>query len=164
MTAPHWYLAQTKARQERAAEDNLVRQGYATWLPWLRIRRRRGTRIEPMFPGYVFIQLCPERDDFGPIRSTISILKLVQFGHNYARVPDALVAALKAREDAGGVCDAVAPVLTPGTRVEIISGALAGYEAVVSGLRGRERVALLLDIADRHLAIVAPQASVNPVD
>jgi transcription antitermination factor NusG len=53
--------------------------------------------------------------------------------------------------------------LVPGDNVEILDGALAGYEAVVTELRGRDRVALMLRIAGRHVALVAPSAAVQRV-
>ncbi len=159
--AGSWYLLQTKARQERVAEENLVRQGYATWLPRLRLRARRGPRIEALFPGYLFVRLHPHQDNFGPIRSTIGVLRLVQFGADYARVPEALVVDLQAAADADGVCDAVPVSLRPGDTVQIVEGALSGYTAIVQSVRGRERIALLLDITGRHVNVLARQNSLQ---
>ena len=123
-----WYLLQTKGRREAVVRENLERQGYVTWLPRPRVRRPRSERTEPLFPGYLFVRLSPEVDNFGPIRSTIGVLRLV-----------------------------------PGDSVEIIEGALAGYEAVVPRLRGRDRVALLLKVAGRHVALVARSDAVQRI-
>lgn len=156
-----WYLLQTKARQEGVAQENLDRQDYETWLPRLRLRTRRGPRIEALFPGYLFVRLHPHHDNFGPIRSTIGVLRLVQFGAAYARVPDALVAELMAAADPGGICESVTANLRPGDAVEIVHGALSGYTAIVQSVRGRDRIALLLDITGRHVSVVASQDSLQ---
>lgn len=155
MAVREWYLLQTKVRREAIAKDNLERQQYRTWLPRLRRHLRRGTRIEPLFPGYLFVALDPTVDDFGPIRSTIGALRLVQFGAVFARLPFSLVDALRQHEDADGVHDAPHKPLKPGDRVDIVGGPMAGYQAIVSELRGRERVALLLDIAGRQVGVVS---------
>ncbi len=156
-----WYLLQTKARREAVARENLERQGYLTWLPRLRVRRPRSERIEPLFPGYLFVQLSPDVDNFGPIRSTVGVLRLIRFGAAYARVPDAWIDELKAHASAEDVCEVMQKALVPGDSVEIIEGALAGYEAVVAELRGRDRVALLLKVAGRHVALVARSDAVQ---
>lgn len=158
-----WYLLQTKAGQEKLALENLERQKYHPWLPKLRVRRRRGVRIEPMFPGYLFVQLNPTVDNFGPIRSTLGVLRLVQFGSVYARLPERFVMELRQRADEHGICESAKPTLHAGDRVEIIDGVLSGYEAVVAEIKSRDRIALLLDIAGRHVALVAPTGSVQPV-
>ncbi len=161
--SPEWYLVQTKARRESLAHENLSRQNYVSWLPRLRVRRPRSDRIEPMFPGYLFIRLRPDSDDFGPIRSTLGVLRLVKFGASYARVPDAWVDELRSRASADDVCEMMLKPFVSGDRVEIVEGALAGYEAVVTALRGRDRVALMLQVAGNHVALVAPSDAVQRV-
>ena len=69
-----WYLLYSKPRQEGVAVENLKRQGYETYLPLVRTRRRRQGQyvslVEPMFPRYLFIHLSDQTDNWGPIRST----------------------------------------------------------------------------------------------
>lgn len=161
--SPEWYLVQTKARRESLARENLDRQSYQTWLPRFRVRRPRSERIEPLFPGYLFVRLSPDVDDFGPIRSTLGVLRLIKFGATYARVPETWVDELRSRADADDVCEVLQKSLALGDNVEILDGALAGYEAVVTELRGRDRVALMLKVAGKHVALVAPSDAVQRV-
>ncbi len=88
-----WYLVYSKPQQERVALENLERQGFTAYLPLVRARRRRQTRvvhvIEPMFPRYLFVNLSDLTDDWGPIRSTIGVSNLVRFGNEAARAPAA---------------------------------------------------------------------------
>ena len=90
-----WYLIYSKPQQERIARENLERQGYPSYLPLIRNRRRRQGRyisiIDPMFPRYLFVYLDDETDNWGPIRSTIGVTNLVRFGIWAARVPDSLI-------------------------------------------------------------------------
>ena len=102
-----WYLLYSKPRQEGVAVENLKRQGYETYLPLIRTRRRRQGQyvslVEPMFPRYLFIHLSDQTDNWGPIRSTLGVSALVRFGDLPAQVPDRLIDALKSREDDSGI-------------------------------------------------------------
>lgn len=159
-----WYLLQTKARQEQVAAQNLERQNYCVCLPQLRLHRRGKVRIEPMFPGYVFVRLNSTVDNFAPIRSTFGVLRLVRFADVYARVPDQFVDNLRRQTDSDGVCDFDARSLRPGDRVEITDGAFAGYRAVVAQVHKRDRIALLFEVAGKHIAIVTPGHVVQNLD
>ena len=89
-----WYLLYSKPRQEGVAVENLKRQGYETYLPLIRTRRRRQGQyvslVEPMFPRYLFIHLSDQTDNWGPIRSTLGVSGLVRFGDLPAQVPGRL--------------------------------------------------------------------------
>ena len=56
-----WYLVQSKPRNEARALENLLRQGYETYLPLIEVERlQRGKllkRLEPLFPRYLFLHL-----------------------------------------------------------------------------------------------------------
>lgn len=162
-----WYLVYSKARQERKALENLTRQGYTVYMPRVRTRRRIGSRmrpvVEPMFPRYLLIHLSDESDDWGPIRSTLGVSNLVRFGGVPARVPDALVDGLRARDDADGIQELPEPVLEQGDRVHIVDGLMAGYEAIYCARSGSERVVVLLEIAQRSARITLRRDAIEPV-
>lgn len=162
-----WYLVYTKPQQERVALENLLRQGYESYLPLVRVRRRRQGRyvkiVEPMFPRYLFMHLSDETDNWGPIRSTIGVSSLVRFGVLPARVPDDLIDTLRAREDEEGL-QKVEPVeLQPGDRVRIVEGVMAGYEAIFEAGTGRERVSLLLEIANTTARVQVSGHDIEPI-
>lgn len=152
-----WYLIYSKPQQERIALENLERQGYPAYLPMIRNRRRRKGRyasvIEPMFPRYLFVHLSDQTDDWGPIRSTIGVANLVRFGMRAARVPDSLIATMLEREE-DGVQQLAPPEAEPGDQVRIVEGVMAGYEAIFQAKTGKERVVLLLQLAEDKTARV----------
>ena len=53
-----WYALRTKVNRERDVERRLNDLGLEVFLPWMRARRRIGSRFQwvlaPLFPGYVF--------------------------------------------------------------------------------------------------------------
>lgn len=159
-----WYLLYSKPQRERLALENLERQGYEAYLPLVRTRRRRSGRyvtvIEPMFPRYLFIHLSDESDNWGPIRSTIGISKLVRFGEIPARVPDDLVASLRAREDGAGVQALPPPDFKAGEKVRIVEGPMAGYQGIFQARTGQERVIVLLDLVGKSTRTELPDGHI----
>ena len=94
-----WYVVHTKPRQETRALENLENQGFKCFLPMMQVQKLRNQRVqtvtEPMFSRYLFIQLNDETQNWGPIRSTLGVSKLVSFGHQPAKVPSEFVEFLQ---------------------------------------------------------------------
>ncbi len=154
LAAKSWYLVYCKPRQERNARENLARQGYESYLPLMKVRRRRRgvyrPVVEPMFPRYLFIHLDQDNDNWGPIRSTYGVSNLVYFGNKPAHVDDELVLELMRREGHDGLQQLPPQELGPGERVRLVDGVMAGYEGIFEATSGKERVAILLDLAGKH--------------
>jgi transcriptional antiterminator RfaH len=151
-----WYLIQTKPRQEKLAMINLDRQGYTTYLPIIRRRNRlkpSGMETAPLFPRYLFIQLNDGSDDWGPIRSTLGVHKLVRFGQIPARVPESLIVVLRHREDAQGIQILPKKSFHIGDKVRIVEGPLEGYEAVIHSRSVKERTVLLMKIIENYVKV-----------
>jgi len=162
-----WYLIYSKPRQEKAAVENLLRQNYVVYFPQVsQLRTRRGKRqqvVEPLFPRYLFIHLDAQTDNWAPIRSTLGVMSLVRFGIEPARVPDELVEILKSRQNDDGLHEWAEPKLAVGDKARVVSGALAGYEGLFLARNSRERVVLLLAVADRQVRAVLARDQIEPV-
>jgi len=162
-----WYLIYSKPRQERIAQENLVRQGYETYLPLVYQRRRQRSQqrlsAEPMFPRYLFIHLDDVVDNWKPIRSTVGVARMVSFGETPAKVPETLIGTLKSHEDDAGVQRYVETPLRRGEQVMIVDGAMAGFTALFEAQSGKERVVLLLEIAGRSVPISVKASDVEPI-
>lgn len=163
-----WYLVYTKSRQEALAQENLVRQGYAVYLPLVRLMRKRQGRqvatIEPLFPRYLFIHLNTQSDNWGPIRSTFGVASLVRFGSEPAKVPDAFVSHLKAEEGHEGLHEWAEPKVTVGDRMRVTEGPLKGYEGILLAQSGQDRVMLLLDMLGKEVRTHLSPYKIEPAD
>ena len=163
----HWYLLHTKPRQEALALQQLQQQGYPCYLPTLRVEKvRQGALVvaqEPLFPRYLFIQLGEEASarSWGPVRSTRGVSKLVMFGQQPARVDDALVAELRARE----ALQEAQPLrqFVPGDRVQLVDGAFAGVEGVYQQPDGERRVMVLIELLSRPVQVPVPVGNLRRV-
>ena len=150
----NWYLIYTKSRQEEIARDNLERQGYTTYLPMLSVEKRvRGKyqeRLEVMFPRYLFVRLNTTTDNWLPIRSTIGVQKLVEFGGIPARAPDQLIIELQQNEQRCNQQLQNRPGFCYGDAVEFVTGSLQGYKAMFEKYVSRDRVAVMLNIIGEY--------------
>ena len=146
-----WYLVYCKARQEDVAARGLEEQGYAVYLPKMRVRKRRpGGRVdveEPLFPRYLFVATTSEEHSIAPVQYTAGVQKLVKFGHLYMSVSSEIVTSIKQREDPEiGLHRFELPKVRKGDPVRIRSGVLAGLDAVFEKKTGKDRVVVLLEL------------------
>jgi len=149
-----WYLIHSKPRMEKQAEENLSRQGYETYLPMVKTRRRRNNRyitlVEAFFPRYLFIYLNTQTDNWAPIRSTLGVSRLIQFGGIPAIAPAELIDSLKTNEDELGFQNIEKKEMKAGDKVNIIDGPFAGYTGIYNKKKSTERVTILLDIVGKQ--------------
>lgn len=160
MTA--WYLAQLKPNSAALALRNLARQGFATFLP--RLMRGGAPRPEPMFPGYLFVGMADGQGRWMAINNTLGVARLVKFGAEPARIPDAVMDEIRARCDGGDIFHPPEPALAPGDNVSLIDGPFADHIATVAGLDADRRVWLLLDVLGRATRLSVPSASLRPCE
>jgi transcriptional antiterminator RfaH len=161
-----WYLIYTKPNLENSADENLQRQGFATYLPRVEQRRRRNgryiTRIEAFFPRYLFIHLNADSDNWSPIRSTIGVANIVRFGGLPVAVPANLIASLRQNDDQYGVQRVVQKLMQPGDKVAIIDGPFAGYSAIYNKQKSADRIAVLLNIIGKNTELTLSAHSLMP--
>ncbi len=161
--SPSWYLIYTKPRQERTAEENLQRQNYQTYLPWMQRHQRRLGRYtwvkEPVFPRYLFILLDSENDNWGPIRSTRGVSTLVRFGGVPAKVPTDFIQFLQNNSQLDS--EKKAPEFRPGDSVQILDGVMAGYAGIFEAKSGAKRVTLLLDVVGKATRVEVSADSID---
>jgi transcriptional antiterminator RfaH len=161
-----WYAIQTKPNREKEVERRLTALNLEAFLPWLRARRRIGTRFHwvlvPLFPGYIFCRLDIVMSGKS-VRYAPGVKDFLTFGNRIAEVGDEIIQALRNRCPHGVA--QVDPLLAhPGDTVRINEGPFSGLEAVFErSLKGRERVAVLLDILGRQTRLVLPSETVAKI-
>ena len=146
-----WYLVYSKARQEDLAARGLVEQGYAEYLPKVRLKRRRpGGMVEveqPLFPRYLFVAVTNSERSISSAQYTAGVQKLIRFGIELLPVSEDVISTLKSHEDSETACHhLVLPELKLGDRLRIGSGPLAGIEGVFEARSGKDRVVILLEL------------------
>ncbi len=158
-----WYVIHTRPRQEERALENLTRQGYKAWMPWLEVEKLRGGRItkviEPMFSRYLFIQLDQVTTNWGPIRSTLGVSKLVTFGNQAASISNEFVEILQRTplQDSKHI-------LKQGDEVEIMQGPLKGVKGIFDQQDGELRAMILIELINQSHKVQVSMQELRPLN
>ena len=150
----NWYVVYTKPRLEAMAREQLERQAFETYLPRVKVQKRRKgailSFIEPFFPRYLFVRLNSENQDWSPIRSTRGVVGLVKFEGVARTVPQSLIDSLKSNELEEGVQRIQPQPWQPGERIAIEDGPFAGYWCIYQADKSADRVSVLLNIIGKQ--------------
>ncbi|QJQ94702.1 MULTISPECIES: transcription/translation regulatory transformer protein RfaH [Halomonadaceae] len=158
---PRWYAIQCKGGESFRATEHLSNQGYEVFHPLLEVQKKRRNRLvwvaEPLFPYYMFIRLDRVASNWGPIRSTRGVLKLVGFGGEPLAVDDSLIETLRQHARAARDDEPVANVyFRTGEPVEIVEGPFRDLQAVFEAQKGEERAIVLLNMLHKQQRLEMP--------
>ena len=151
-----WYLIKTKSRQEHVAIKNLENQDYSTYCPTVTIKNKHIV----LFPGYLFIYLDKEKENWSPIRSTKGVSNFVRFGLNFAQVPDTVIKFLKSNEHIHKEKFNNLKSFKLGDKIQITDGVFKNCVAIFNSSKPQERVVLLMNILGQQQSITIKQESV----
>lgn len=148
-----WYAIQHKPAQGDRALENLQNQDARCFYPKVTVERiragKRTTRLEPLFPGYLFINIDESDPLWSKLRSTRGVLRVVGFGGKPMPVPDEVIAyihdGLAAVEEQGG--------LKKGEKVHIQGGPFRGVEGIFQAYDGEERAIVLISFMQKQQAV-----------
>jgi transcriptional antiterminator RfaH len=161
-----WYAVYTRPQAEAKALENLLRQGYAAYLPRYRTEishaRCRQTVLRPVFPRYLFAGVDRAGRRWRPILSTAGVSDLVRAGDEPMPVAFEIIEALREQESAG-VFDRLARrrSLRLGELVRITAGAFEDMIGRLVELRDQDRVVVLLEVLGRTVRTQLEMASVE---
>jgi transcriptional antiterminator RfaH len=161
-----WYAVYTRPQAEAKALDNLLRQGYAAYLPRYRTEvshaRRRRSVLRPVFPRYLFAGIDRAAMRWRPILSTSGVSDVVRAGDEPMPVMPEIVEVLRERERTG-VFDRLARrrSLRLGERVRISAGAFEDMIGRLVELPDHDRVVVLLEVLGRPVRTQLETASLE---
>ena len=161
-----WYAIQAKVNREKDVEKRLTDLHLEVFLPWMRARRRIGSKFHwvmvPLFPGYVFSRLDMVMSGKAA-RYSPGVKNFLTFGSRVAEVSEDIIEGLRERCP-GGVAEIDPVRAKPGDTVRINEGPFSGFEAIFDEkLKGSERVAVLLEILGRQTRIILPSETIAKV-
>ena len=143
-----WYLASCKPRQESRALENLVNQDVIAFLPTLAVEKvlsgRKQVVTEPLFKGYLFINIQPEDPQWSKVRSTRGIKDWVRFAGKPAKIPNSLIQQLWLQETEAQNKQ-VEKRFNKGQIIRIMSGPFEGLNGVFESDDGELRSMILIE-------------------
>lgn len=161
-----WYTIQTKPKKETVVEKRLSDLDLEVFLPWLRSRRRIGSRYQwalvPLFPGYLFCRLDLLRSGKSA-RYAPGVKDFVKFGNRIAEMEMEAIQILRHRCP-NGVAQIQPRTYRAGEPLVIKEGPLSGLEAIFEReMGGSHRIAVLLDLLGRWTRVVLSPEMVGRV-
>jgi len=122
-----WFAVWTRSRHEVAVHRQLGGKGIESFLPtmarWSRWKDRRKCVDWPLFPGYCFARIHPERAR--AVLTCSGVVTLVSFEGRLAPIADAEIHSLRTLTETDYRYDPC-PLIREGTAVEVVSGPLRG--------------------------------------
>ena len=159
-----WYVAQTRARQEKLAQMNLEAQKFEVFLPQIlkttRHARRHRLVKAAVFPGYLFIRLDPEQHRWRSVNGTIGVSRLLTANERPAPAPIGVVESLMSYVDDQGYCQ-MSRDLVAGQRVNVVRGPFTRLMGEVLSMDDKGRTRVLLEIMGGKVVTMLERSSLE---
>ena len=151
-----WYLVQFKPNSYRAAERNLARQGFKTFLPLLETTNRDKSKfknnVKPLFPGYMFVVIDLDDVYWHKINNTVGVTRLLCYEGKPKAISQNIVMGLISRCDKQGkLIEGKTPEI--GDSVTLHKGAFSEFIATVENIDSDKRIWVMMDLMGRSTRI-----------
>ncbi len=161
-----WFAIRTKPHKEFVALKNYQNQGFCGYLPSVLKKVRHARKVKevarPFFPGYLFLHLGLEEQNWTAISSTVGSLCPVKFGDCYPVVPNEIIEGLKSRENEDGFISLLeASGIKKGQTVRVANGEFEGLYGLFMSPKGSDRALILLDLLQRKVKTTVPTESLQ---
>jgi transcriptional antiterminator RfaH len=143
-----WYTIYTKPQKEDLAQSQLRLKGLEAFLPKLLLpnHRKKGKRIVPLFPNYLFARINIDSAEYGYATWSRGVKRIISFNGIPTPIDEDIVDFLIKQTNTEGFIPARSN-LKIGHEVRINGGPFDGLTAIVEeppNARGRVRVLLRL--------------------
>lgn len=152
---PRWFVCHTRPRCEKKFSALLTAEKFEHYLPLIPSVRRYAQQTKrftkPLFPGYVFAQVPPERKTRIYQQDLLARAIMVEDEATFLRQ----LADVKFIV-ASGFELSVLPLLTKGRRVRVVGGPLHGLEGYVDDPSNPQGIVLSVDVLQQGLHVKLP--------
>ena len=158
--SPRWFACHTKPRAEKKFSALLAREHFDHYLALLESVRRYGTQkktfTKPLFAGYVFARLEPERKDRIYQQDLIVRAMMVENEPVFLRQLEDVKTIC-----ASGLEAALHPLMKKGTHVRVQGGPLHGLEGYVDDPANPQGIVVSVDVLQQGLLVRLPLDSLK---
>jgi len=156
-----WYALQHKPAQGDRALQHLQNQDIACFYPKITVEKikagKRTKKLEPLFPGYLFVNLKQTDPAWAKLRSTRGVLRIVGFANKPAAISDDVIQHIKDSLDSvaeqGGI--------KPGQAVQLNEGPFEGINAIFQAYDGEARAIVLINFMQKQQRVKVPVSAIK---
>jgi transcription antitermination factor NusG len=160
-----WFALRVQSRCEKVVAAVARNKGFEEFLPLQQGHRRWSDRLKaidlPLFPGYLFCRLDPQRRL--PLLTIPGVLHFVGIGKIPSPIEDMEIAAIQAAVGSG-IATEPWPFLEVGQRVRLEDAPLVGLEGILVETPKRQRVVVSITLLKRSVAVAIERHWATPVD
>lgn len=153
----HWFAVCTMPKCERRVSSALSAAGYRCFLPemtrWVSHARIRTVARRPLFPRYLFVEVDPDLQGFGPIYLADGFDYILSCDGVPVPLPRTEVETLLRRQLEGEFDLAASHHMGKGSKVAIVEGKYDGLFAIITGVSGRRGLMVKLLNKPDHFRI-----------
>ena len=154
-----WYALQLKPSQGDRALANLKNQEIPCFYPKVTVEKikagKRIKKLEPLFPGYLFVNLEQTDPKWSKLRSTRGVIRVVSFANRPAAISDDVIQHIQASLDSvaeqGGI--------KSGQPLTLADGPFKGISAIFQAYDGEHRAIVLINFMQKQQSVKVPLSS-----
>jgi transcription termination/antitermination protein NusG len=158
-----WYAIWTRSRHEQAVREQLERKGFTAFLPtitrWSRWKDRKKQIDWPLFPGYCFARINPEKRL--PVLKCSGVVSIVSFNGEIVPIPDREIDGIRRLIDTDLQFDPC-PLIREGVLVEVVHGPLRGVVGRLVRKGSHARLVLAVELIGQGASVEVDAADVRP--
>ncbi len=161
-----WFAVHTRSRCEKKVFAQLGEKRINAFLPAIREVRlwsdRRKTIVQPLFPGYVFVQIPYEDETRVSVLRTTGVVGFVGVQGQGISIPDYEIENIQTLL-ASSVPFEPYPFLHVGQKVRIRGGYLDGIEGILVEKKSDRTVVISVDLIQRSIAVRVSGFDLEPL-
>ncbi len=152
-----WYVAEVSHKKEPAVAVAVEQAGFEVFVPqftkWVSHARNRRAVLTPLFPGYVFIAFDIHLDQWGPVKGTPGLRRLVgSKPHSPQSISTDIINELKRRFD-NDFASFSTNKFQVGDKVRLNHPSLPSEIGIIETLNSNDRITLLYSFLGKDTRI-----------
>ena len=156
-----WYALQHKPAQGDRALTHLQNQNISCFYPKVTVEKikagKRTKKLEPLFPGYLFVNLEQTDPMWAKLRSTRGVLRIVGFANKPAAIGDDVIQHIK--ESLNSVAEQGG--IKHGQAIQLNEGPFEGINAIFQAYDGEARAIVLINFMQKQQRVKVPVSAIK---
>ena len=156
-----WYALQHKPAQGDRALTHLQNQNISCFYPKVTVEKikagKRTKKLEPLFRGYLFVNLEQTDPMWAKLRSTRGVLRIVGFANKPAAIGDDVIQHIK--ESLNSVAEQGG--IKHGQAIQLNEGPFEGINAIFQAYDGEARAIVLINFMQKQQRVKVPVSAIK---
>ena len=162
-----WYAINTKPNAEMYVIQQLRKKEFILYMPKFVTTTSHARKIKevikPLFPGYLFVMIEENSNDFRKINFTSGVGSILSSGLEPIIIKSSIIENLKKLEnDKGDIKINKAFNYFEGMKIKLNQGVFKGKTGAFAGIKNNEFILVLLDVLGRSIKIPVLESATTP--